>query len=505
MNQRKQALHLLLSLVAAGACGESKQASHLVSEQGLPADREPPRAGSPGAPEGEPAGPAAISTPGPETAPAPGPETFPTEGPETVPTFAASRHPAIPIHELLQSWYCRWGLFEAEGGDDPLQKRQDARWEQRVLDIFSWDSFLALNWPHAHQGGTWRHAPAPAGKEYTPDREYLPRWGSWWTSWDVLERVKTPGRPWLPQRPGPDGWRCEGACLAGQLKGQGHDGDDVVWDQNGERVYYEVRVNESWIETIARRKLDAGEPRGARRLSFTWGQCKKYFPKRVLQDSRDQYDFAGAVEIKLAWKILGERDARERFYTMSGVVPEPGRAPVDLGLVGMHIMTKSKTQTKYVWSTFEHVDNVRANPLAGGGLSRPSFHDPGCADCCANQRPTGRAPVQLARIAPIDADTDALNREVRAWLAAQGSVWQHYELVGTQYTRMGGDEAVPAELRNTLIEPYFVPRTSCMAEGAPAPASSCIGCHEHVEPYDFSFLARDLWKAARARGGPRAR
>src|SRR5690606_35072322 len=150
----------------------------------------------------------------------------------------------------------------------------------------------------------------------------------------------------------------------------------------GERVYYEVRVNESWIETVAERTPGADEPRGARRLSFTWGQCKKYFPKRVLQDSRDQYDFDGAIELKLAWKVLGANDARERFYTMSDVVLEPGRPPVELGLAAMHIMTKSKTQTRYVWSTFEHVDNVRTNPLPGGGHTRPSFHDPDCADCC---------------------------------------------------------------------------------------------------------------------------
>ncbi len=46
-------------------------------------------------------------------------------------------------------------------------------------------------------------------------------------------------------------------------------------------------------------------------------------------------------------------------------------------------------------------------------------------------------------------------------------------LVGTQYTRMGGEEAVPAELRNTLIEPFFVPRISCM--GSQASSAPAIG------------------------------
>jgi hypothetical protein len=38
---------------------------------------------------------------------------------------------------------------------------------------------------------------------------------------------------------------------------------------------------------------------------------------------------------------------------------------------------------------------------------------------------------------------------------------------------MGGEEAVPAELRNTLIEPFFVPRISCM--GSQASSAPAIG------------------------------
>jgi hypothetical protein len=99
-----------------------------------------------------------------------------------LPTFASSRHPLLPTHELLNGWHCRWGQFELDGkGEDPMQKRSDPRWEQRAMDIFSWDSFLALNWPAEPAGAEWTHVSLPLGHEYTRDHEYLLRWGSWWT------------------------------------------------------------------------------------------------------------------------------------------------------------------------------------------------------------------------------------------------------------------------------------------------------------------------------------
>lgn len=430
-----------------------------------------------------------------------------------LPTFASSRHQLLPTHELLNGWHCRWGQFELDGnGEDPMQRRSDPRWEQRAMDIFSWDSFLALNWPAEPEGAEWTHVSLPPGHEYTRDHEYLPHWGAWWTRAEILRMMKNPGPDMPRQRSEGEGWRCEGDCLAGEMQGLGRNEKEVLWDRNGERVYYEVRINDSMVDTInsvswtgATCELPRNHAAGKRMLAFTWAQCAAQYPKQDQRDGRDQFDNPGAVEIKLAWKVLGPRDARERFYTMSNVVLEPGQAPVKLGLVAMHIMTKAKAQKRYVWSTFEHVDNVRANPLGNGHDSTPSFHDPDCADCCPNRTPGESKAVQLTRTEAIDEDTDALNGEVRAWLARQDSVWQHYELVGTQYMKANGDEVTPAVLRNTIIEPYFVAPTSCTTRGSASrksKPSTCIGCHEKVDIYDFSFLARDLWETACEKAAP---
>src|SRR5262249_3484138 len=44
-----------------------------------------------------------------------------------------------------------------------------------------------------------------------------------------------------------------------------------------------------------------------------------------------------------------------------------------------------------------------------------------------------RIPVQASRTIPIPADKVALNREAQAVLAKANSVWQHYQLIDTQW------------------------------------------------------------------------
>src|SRR5205807_10498628 len=53
------------------------------------------------------------------------------------------------------------------------------------------------------------------------------------------------------------------------------------------------------------------------------------------------------------------------FYTIQGIVfnnsagaKSPGKNPVTLGLVGLHILHKAKGQGKWLWSTFEQNDNL---------------------------------------------------------------------------------------------------------------------------------------------------
>lgn len=439
-----------------------------------------------------------------DAAPAPGPGEG--AGAAGLPSFADTRRDDLPGHWLPPSWYCRFG----DRAPDPLaMAAEDPQWEQRVMDIFSWDSFLAINWPYSYVGPQRqegpqdgrRRGPWVAGSSMSRDNAYTTLWSTWltgpelrgWLAAQARGAARAGDAAALP-RERAVGWRCEGACLEDELSGKGlGPAGATLWDRNGEAVHYEIRVNRSWLDTAAR-----AYAAGRKSMSFEHGQCSELY-------AGDQFSFEGAVELKLAWKVLGAGDIRERFYTMRDVALPGTKRRVDLGLVGLHITHKSKTQSAWIWSSFEHVDNVRANELGDQGMSTPSFNDPECTSCCANSMPsrdndagddagddTGDdsrpAPTQLTRLEPIDASTEALNREVRAWFAAQGSVWQHYELIGTQYQRRGSGEIAPAQVRNTVIEPYLVKRTACMTQRPPTEVSSCLGCHQAAGSKDFSFI-----------------
>jgi hypothetical protein len=231
----------------------------------------------------------------------------------------------------------------------------------------------------------------------------------------------------------------------------------------------------------------------------------------------------------------------KRYYTVATTVPiaakqsESGKEleiNVTLGLVGFHIAHKTKGQPQWVWSTFEHVDNLAAPPG-----DKPTFNDPGCANCAANNRPlppnvsvpaepdkpdtapkepylwsesppyarsNQRIPTQIQRTTAIKAQTTSLNQEWQQALrnASSDSVWQYYQLISTQwptkpFARQPG-QLPGAGADNPTVAEY---------EGEPAPAilanvpletynqqtSSCIVCHSRAfttngDYADFSYL-----------------
>lgn len=179
---------------------------------------------------------------------------------------------------------------------------------------------------------------------------------------------------------------------------------------------------------------------------------------------------------------------------------------MDVGLVGMHIAHKTRDHVQWIWSTFEQVDNLRANSLPEGGQTKPSFYDPSCppTQCPVNCPPAAGKNSQFTRDPAIAPDTAQLNTNVQQVLRTKNSTLQYYELVGTQYipTNSKGPPT-PAVLRNTVIEPYMT-GVSCtvIPQGHP---SSCLGCHQtatipapgcptpngNCSSADFSFLLDD--------------
>jgi hypothetical protein len=223
----------------------------------------------------------------------------------------------------------------------------------------------------------------------------------------------------------------------------------------------------------------------------------------LMPSGTPQTDWSGAFEIKLAWKVLKDKDDPSRFYTQSAVIMDqgPDGKPVErhviVGLVGMHIGHKSESSPQWIWSTFEQVDNIAVDQVAHPTLN-PSFADLNCPICTTDQQPQPNAngvypriPTQVWRSIPIPPDKIAINSQAEAALAKMGSVFQYYELIDTQWptqpnvppaqwngplpaaiTNKPGGNPTPVFLTNVTMETYFQGGIQPACSGVEAPSSA---------------------------------
>lgn len=361
---------------------------------------------------------------------------------------------------------------------------------QRSADIFSWQEFIALNWPAlAGQRGV----PDPGKKIGDPG----PRvWETWKEEYEVyLEGGQAP-LPWNASQELP------GTCAtggAGKVFFRTQKIDDVVdstlqaaasngtlpaslTDQKGRLVRYEIRLNKIMFDYIVANKLyDAFTQKVAPSISFP----------------------DGGMLIKAAWREVTP-DEESSFHTVTACVCDKlpnGRLTncrtARMGLVGFHITQKTPSSPQWIWSTFEQVNNVPGD----GGNGPFSFNNPGCKTCPPNQQTPRGTPNQITRAIPIpSADPDCnktqmavdnirlLNQNVQQALKSAGTVFQNYELINTQWPvpPTGGTpstvfSAAPAALGNTTMESFV------------QPTSSCMGCHSTARTVNpNSFISSDF-------------
>ncbi|MES1245078.1 MAG: hypothetical protein ABUT39_25970 [Acidobacteriota bacterium] len=366
--------------------------------------------------------------------------------------------------------------------------------DQGGADIFAWNSFLALNWP-ADLSTCSANASASIG---APGPRV-------WETYALDSNVfVSSGRPqaWCSDalRASLSGPRSFGGIAKAphsqieKLHGIDESVGGVLTDQNGRFVRYEVRINQDehnylltnnlWNKAGQASAKQAGTP-----INFPQGPGDS--PSRC---GAHPCGPVGAMEVKAAWKVLSDSEkASGRFYTTQGIVyndengsPSPGRNPVTLGLVGLHILHKTEKLKTWWWATFEHVDNTTT-----------SFFNKDCRDCPANKQlakqpytelsPNGERlnpSTQVVRATPIettDLNSPALNKYYQGLLRNAGSVFQNYELVSIQWATGAALNGEPAPLASTVLETYFQKNSSCM------------GCHKFAQttagqPGDFSFL-----------------
>jgi hypothetical protein len=371
---------------------------------------------------------------------------------------------------------------------------------QPDFDVYSWNTFIALNWPAGADGN------ADPSKKIGQSGDNDTVWEHYR---DVSDIFLAGGA--RPTWNGPVG--VPAACKPlnkGNLQVIMQVGKNLLTpsvvsahsqpfntgpliDQHGVFTRYQILVNKTMFDYILANSLysKAGQKVFTPPVNFTSGSI----------DNSGKTLVEGAIMVKTAWKVIAPAD-RARFhsedvlvYTPASKNPKyPARCTMQtVGLVGMHIGHKTQSAPQWLWSTFEHVDNVPTDADVKGGTlkARYNYYNPACKTCPVNQvppRPWDPTKVsafhsQIVRMnqfnLPIYASSAAA-RNANAQQLLRGvnpqSVWANYQLISTMWPtdpKQPFGAPAPKLLANTTLETYIqgtVPNVS----------SSCIECHNNA-------------------------
>jgi hypothetical protein len=373
---------------------------------------------------------------------------------------------------------------------------------QGDFDIFSWNSFIALNWPPGPEGnGDPKKTIGQNGDNATVWENYR----------DVANVFLPGGKPpaWKGEPPVPAACKVlytPGTRIVSQVGktptvltefSQPFNTGPLI-DQNGVYTRYEILVNKPMFDYISSNSLYSK----AGQKVFS-GAVK--FPCGVLGGAE------GAIMVKSAWKVIDAAD-KSNFHTAEVLVYTPAStnpayaascSKQTIGLVGLHIGHKTNSGAQWIWSTFEHVDNVPTDAdVAGGNLkAKYNYYNPKCSagDCPPNKVPPRPwNPTQLAafhsQIVRVNtfkgnefAVTSATARNADAVKLLAGvnpnSVWKNYELISTMWpTNTGQCQAAPGDPLGTPA-PTFLANTTAETyiQGmVPNVSSNCIECHNNA-------------------------
>lgn len=375
---------------------------------------------------------------------------------------------------------------------------------QQSFDFYSWQTFLALN------------APATGGS-IGPD---VPtQWEQWKEIFEVFQPNGQVPSAWGAPRVVPVA--CQGLGKANtkviRMAGKTPDVLDEfqqpfdtgpLIDQNGRYARYEILINQPMFEYIVKNGLYGKLGQAAFNQNAT-------FPLGAVPDPKTSpAGTMGAIMVKAAWKVMGANDDASKFHTRDALVyTPPSSNPViaescslrKMGLVGLHIGHKTAREPQWLWSTFEHADNVpsQAEVDANQLKTHYNFYKPGCStqNCKVNTAPprpwnpnvepmAGGYASQITRLLNITPEVSGLNASFGALLP--NTVWRNYILISTQWPTNGTSTTdptgrpAPTYLANTTMESYIQGTT-------PQASSNCILCHNNAtqttgKGSDFTYI-----------------
>ncbi|HLM67374.1 MAG TPA: hypothetical protein VK358_07600 [Longimicrobium sp.] len=389
------------------------------------------------------------------------------------------------------------------------------------FDVFSWQSFIALNWPASQQGRGNAQSPADSSAFLNMQNGALVVWGSYKETGELFGQGSA--RPTAF-----DDWNsavepCGGKLANGQKaftftsKGNSLFNDaaqSFSWplvDQQHGYARYEVRYNRAQYDTIR------GPDGDNTRWVYLSTNLRRNTP--FVMPASTAAGNVGAIMTKAAWRPLTAQDDTSKFFRVTALVANDSAgqqcSEVLMGLVGLHIAQKVDAFPQWVWSSFEHVSNVPGTGSrkqgTGSGYSYNNGLDTPQSVYGWSYRPDtlilppNAPPVQVTRVndipgTPAGASTQDINNIYQAFL--QNTVWSNYQLVITQWpsqpksfvlTDSGGSYPQDAGAAfpvwgavNSVIETYMQTRENASGGGG----NSCMSCHYQAGNTDFSWGLR---------------
>jgi len=386
---------------------------------------------------------------------------------------------------------------------------------QPDFDIYSWNIFIALNWPAGADGNAdpnkkigqngdndtvWEHY-RDVSDIFLPGGA-KPTWNAPVNVPDACKDLQKDNAKVITQI----GKNLLTPSVVSAMSEPFNSGPLI--DQKGVFTRFQILVNKTMFDYILANTLysKAGQKAFTPPVNFTSGSL----------DNSGKTSVEGAIMVKTAWKVIDPVD-KARFHSEDVLIYTPAsenpKYPAQcvaktVGLVGMHIGHKTQSAPQWLWSTFEHVDNVPtdADVKSGKLKARYSYYDPKCKDCKVNQIPPKpwdptkasafhsqivrmdqfNLPIYAASAAARNDDGQKLLRGVNP-----KSVWANYQLISTmwptdatQVQKFG--VPAPTFLANTTLETYIQGKV-------PIASSNCIMCHNNATmtvpvPSDFTYV-----------------
>jgi len=384
----------------------------------------------------------------------------------------------------------------------------------KYFDYFSWQSFVALVWPTSprvergvpltdttiwdERFGVYTDTQVPVFQSYKTDWETFQDKGAEPSPWNDYESEYAPCRGKTAE-PIPRG-SLQLAAFSKfgnvRLATLGDFAGPLI-SQNKQYTRFLAAFNEAAFDNIRNEK---------------W-----YLQSELTDVKFKPQGMRNPITVKSSWVVMTDGMDASRFYTTWAYVldTETDKCTHEkVGLVGLHIVTKTPSRPQWIWSTFEQVDNVPLDP--GNNTPQPrgkmpyTYNNGKANELMPSENPIDTpttvpcvpppkgapCPFNVTRITPIAPSTRETNKKYQDKLAGEGSgVWQYYELVMTQWPTPG-NSTKSGQPANTIpgnkTDPMTAFANTTMETFDQAQIDTgCMACHDaagtKLEGTDFNW------------------